>query len=68
MTVFTDHTGLYWLMSRPNTSGRLAWWSLRLQDFDFSVVHRPGECNKVPDVLSHNPLPTVGSPVDLLPD
>lgn len=67
VTIFTDHSSLKWLMSRPNPSGRLARWSLRLQDFDFSIVHKPGVHNKVPDALSRNPLPAVDSPMDLLP-
>ena len=67
VTIFTDHSSLKWLMSRPNPSGRLARWSLRLQDFDFTIVHKPGERNKVPDALSRNPLPAVDSPMDLLP-
>ena len=68
VTVFTDHSSLRWLMSRPNPSGRLARWSLRLQDFDFTIVHKPGERNKVPDALSRNPLPTADPPMDLLPE
>lgn len=69
VTIFTDHNSLRWLMSRPNPTGRLARWSLRLQDFDFTIVHKPGTHNKVPDALSRNPLPlTCDSPTDLLPD
>uniref|UniRef100_A0A3B3D9F3 ribonuclease H n=1 Tax=Oryzias melastigma TaxID=30732 RepID=A0A3B3D9F3_ORYME len=67
VTIFTDHSSLRWLMSRPNPSGRLARWSLRLQDFDFNIIHKPGENNKVPDALSRNPLPAVDTPLDLLP-
>ncbi|KAL1265239.1 hypothetical protein QQF64_003266 [Cirrhinus molitorella] len=68
VTIFTDHSGLKWLMARPNPTGRLARWSLRLQDFDFEVVHKPGSGNKVPDALSRNPLPDDVPPMDLLPD
>lgn len=69
VTVFTDHNSLKWLMSRPNPSGRLARWSLRLQDFDFTVIHKPGAHNNVPDALSRNPLPlSTEAPTDPLPD
>ncbi len=68
VTIFTDHSGLKWLMSRPNPTGRLARWSLRLQDFDFDVVHKPGSQNKVPDALSRNPLQDDVPPMDILPD
>ena len=36
--------------------GRLARWSLALQDFDYELVHRSGSLNLVPDALSRNPL------------
>lgn len=68
VTIFSDHSSLRWLMSRPNLSGRLARWSLRLQDFDFDIVHRPGTSNKVPDALSRNPVPSCGAPLEVLPD
>ncbi|KAL1268751.1 hypothetical protein QQF64_034114 [Cirrhinus molitorella] len=68
VTVFSDHSSLRWLMSRPNLTGRLARWSLRLQDFDFDIVHRPGTINKVPDVLSRNPVPSCEAPLEVLPD
>ncbi|KAF7663492.1 hypothetical protein LDENG_00209240 [Lucifuga dentata] len=69
VTVFSDQSSLKWLMSRPNPSGQLARWSLRLQDFDFTIVHKPGAQNKVPDALSRNPFPPNGEdPADILPD
>uniref|UniRef100_A0A671MRQ1 Reverse transcriptase RNase H-like domain-containing protein n=1 Tax=Sinocyclocheilus anshuiensis TaxID=1608454 RepID=A0A671MRQ1_9TELE len=68
LTVFSDHSSLKWLMSRPNPTGRLARWSLRLQDFDFEIIHKPGVSNSVPDSLSRNPLPSCGQPFDILPD
>lgn len=69
VTIFTDHSSLRWLMSHPNPSGRLARWSLRLQDFYFTIVHKPGMHNNVPDALSRNPLPlSCDTPTDLLPE
>ncbi len=43
-------------MSCPNLSGRLARWSLRLQDFDFDIVHKLGTSNQVPDALYLTPF------------
>lgn len=51
-TIITDHMSLKWLMSQKELSGRLARWSLKLQAFDFSIEHRKGTTNVVPDVLS----------------
>lgn len=67
VTVVTDHNSLRWLMTRPTPSGRLARWCLRLQDFDFEVIHRPGSANLVPDALSRNPTSDAIESVDLLP-
>lgn len=39
-------------MSQKNISGRLAQWSLKLQAFDYNVVHRKGTQNAVPNELS----------------
>lgn len=63
--VVTDHNSLRWL-SRPSPFGRLARWCLRLQDFDFEVIHKPGISNSVPDALSRNPTSS-GKVADLLP-
>ncbi len=41
VTIFSDDSSLRWIMSRLNLSGRLARCSLRLQDFDFDIVHKP---------------------------
>ncbi len=68
VTICSDHSSLRRLMSRPNLSGRLARWSLRLQDFDFDIVHKPGTSNQVPDALSRNPVSPCESPLGLLPD
>ncbi len=68
VTIFSDHSSLRWLMSRPNLSGRLARWSLGLQNFDFDIVHKPVTSNQVPNALSRNPVSPCESPLGLLPD
>lgn len=51
-TIVTDHMSLKWLMSQKDLTGRLARWSLKLQGFNFSIEHRKGSANVVPDALS----------------
>ena len=51
-TVRTDHDSLRWLLNITDVSGRLARWRLRLAEFDYSVVNRPGVKHQAPDALS----------------
>lgn len=53
--VITDHSSLLWLMKQPDLSGRLARWALKLQSYKFTISHRKGKDNVVPDALSRIP-------------
>lgn len=53
-TVVTDHHSLVWLQNLKDPTGRLARWSVRLQQYDFKIVHRAGKDHVVPDTLSRN--------------
>jgi len=55
-TVVTDHASLLWLQRMQEPTGRLARWAVKLQQFNFKLVHRPGPLNVVPDALSRAPL------------
>ncbi|XP_050295859.1 uncharacterized protein LOC126735794 [Anthonomus grandis grandis] len=53
-TVVTDHYSLKWLNSIKDPVGRIARWAVRLQQYDFDIVHRKGKDNIVPDALSRS--------------
>ena len=57
----TDHHSLKWLMSISDPSGRLARWSLLVQQYDFEIRHRPGVAHANADALSRRPY-TLPSP------
>ena len=50
--IFTDHKALKYLMDQKVAVGKLGRWALKLQDFDFDIVHKPGKNNEVADALS----------------
>ena len=41
-TVITDHRSLEWLMKSDEPDGMLGRWALRLSEYDFKIVWRPG--------------------------
>lgn len=51
-TAITDHASLQWLQNLKDPAGRLARWALRLQPYKFTLIHRKGSLNVVPDFLS----------------
>lgn len=51
-TVVTDHSALQWLHKMKDPHGRLARWAMKLQQFSFDIIHRPGKVHTVPDALS----------------
>lgn len=56
--VHTDHSTLKLLMSVQDPTGRIACWSLLIQQFDFEIIHRPEISNGNADALSRRPYGT----------
>lgn len=50
--VITDCHSLLWLENLKDPQGRLGRWALRLQQFDYEVIHRRGKDHVLPDALS----------------
>ena len=61
----TDHEPLKWIMTTTKLTGKLARWSVLLQEFDFVVEHRAGTENTNADFLSRYPLTGKGEPAIL---
>ena len=48
----TDHSAIKYLMKKPITNARVTIWLLLLQEFDITIIDRPGKENVVADFLS----------------
>ena len=58
IVILSDNSALTWLFSKANyKSARLTRWALAIQGFNASILHYPGNLNKVSDALSRNPIP-----------
>ena len=48
----TDQSALRYLYSIQDASNMLTRWAIALQSYDFTVEHKPGKLNIIPDTLS----------------
>ena len=54
-TLRTDYKSLVWLHRFKDTEGMMARWLHALQQFQFSIIHRPGDDHGNADGLSRAP-------------
>lgn len=50
--IVTDHRPLQWVMNIKEPNSRLTRWRLRLSEYDYTVVYKPGKSNTNADALS----------------
>ena len=50
--VHTDHFSLRYLMKNPIPNGKITTWILLMQEFNITILDRPGRENQVADFLS----------------
>jgi len=48
----TDHQALSWMYSTTDSSGRLMRWRIRLSEYTFDMVYKPGASHTLPAFLS----------------
>lgn len=51
-TLYCDHSALSYLFTGKHESRMLNYWAYSLCEYNFSIVHRPGVLNILPDALS----------------
>eukprot|EP00253_Pinus_taeda_P021591 PITA_21591 len=67
--IHTDHSTIRYLMNKPIINGRVTRWLLLLQEFNITVLDRPGKQNTVVGFLSRTQNTKEDSPVeDKFPD
>eukprot|EP00253_Pinus_taeda_P019757 PITA_19757 len=67
--VHIDHSAIRYLMNKPVTNGRVTIWLLLLQEFNITVLDRPGKQNIVADFFSRIQNTKEDSPIeDKFPD
>ena len=54
-TVYTDNAAVSWVLKQKHLTAKQARWVQQLAEYDFSIVHKPGQLNVVADALSRRP-------------
>jgi hypothetical protein len=50
--IVSDHKPLTWIMSVKDPGSRLLRWRIKLEEYDYEVVYKPGKLNSNADALS----------------
>jgi hypothetical protein len=68
--IITDHKPVVWLFNVKDPGSRLMRWRLKLEEYQYKIIHKPGKLNCNADALSRMyPIISSGSNVfDLIPE
>jgi len=55
--IITDHKPLIWLFNVNDPGSRLIRWRLKLEEYDYEIIHKAGRANANADALSRNAIP-----------
>jgi hypothetical protein len=55
--IITDHKPLVWLFNVKDPGSRLVRWKLKLQEYDYEIIYKPGKLNSNADCLSRIVIP-----------
>jgi transposase InsO family protein len=67
-SILSDHDPLCYLRKNKDLSGRLMRWLLKLEQYTYTVIHRPGKKHGNADALSRQPEPATGNCEIIPPD
>jgi hypothetical protein len=56
--LYIDHQPIKWLITNDKLIGKLAHWSLILQEYEFKVIHRLGIAHQNVNTMSRKPFIT----------
>lgn len=57
--LITDHKPLTWLHRLKDPTSRLARWRIKLAEYDYEIIYKPGRINANADALSRNPTTNI---------
>ena len=59
VVIYTDHKALKWLKYVKHPNGKLARWTLKLEEYGYITENKPGDIWQHADALSRAPVNSV---------
>lgn len=63
-TIYTDHRPLIWLMNVKDPNSKLTRWRLKLEEYDYEIIHKKGKYNTNADALSRIKINALDIPTE----